>query len=144
MGILRNTLIIGGLAVGLPAPPPTAGDGAVQPQSSTIAYVAAAADAYTDVRNFCQRKPGVCQTAGHIAMTMEAKAKYSAKLIYEWANEATEQSNAKPGAKDELADADPIATGAIPNARHNSVSQSTLKLEDLLPEWQAPKTPLKG
>jgi len=144
MGYLRNALIIGGLALALPAPPPSDSGGEVPQQSSTFAFVAAAADTFADVRSFCQREPGVCQTASHIAMTMETKAKYSARLIYEWASEATTQSNAKPGPKDELANADPIATGAMSKAKNPAISQSTLKLEDLLPEWQAPGTPHKG
>ena len=42
-----------------------------------------------DAGEFCGRQPMVCVTADFIATKLEAKAKYSAKLIYEWANEAS-------------------------------------------------------
>jgi Family of unknown function (DUF5330) len=138
MGILRNSMIIGAIAIAMPAPPPSERAGVIEPQASTIAYVSAASDTFADVRTFCQRKPGVCETAGHVAATMEAKAKYSAKLIYEWANEAAISSNGKSALSDELASADPIATGTRDHVRPARQSQSTLILSDILPEWQAP------
>jgi Family of unknown function (DUF5330) len=130
MGILRNTLIITGLAIAMPSPPPSETADVVPSQGSTIAYVSAAAEAFADVRTFCQRQPGVCQTAGHIAAIVEAKAKYSAKLIYEWASEAADPNAVKTVSGNETAAA--------------GIDHSTLKLEDLLPEWRKPGQPNKG
>lgn len=145
MGILRNTVILGAVALAMPNPPVSEqGNGIVAPTASSFAYVSAAAETFADVRAFCERRPGVCQTAGHLAVTMEAKAKYSAKLIYEWANDAgaaTPRATALPA---DLAGADPIATGSVEARPKLAQSQSTLKLEDLLTEWTAPPTPKKG
>jgi hypothetical protein len=143
MGILRNAIILGAVAVAMPNPPASQqGPGVVPPTASSFAYLAAAADTFADVRAFCERRPGVCQTAGHLAITIEAKAKYSAKLIYEWANDASEGKATGTGLPPDLATADPIATGSTGN-KVAFESQSTLKLEDLIPAWKAPK-PKKG
>jgi hypothetical protein len=97
MGMLRTTFILGAVIFALPSPPPVPGDGTDAPPVSTVAYVAAAAEAFGDVKGFCARKPFVCETAGHLVSAVERKAKYSAKLIYEWANEATaEHARAVP------------------------------------------------
>ena len=63
---------------------------------------------------------------------MDGKARYSAKLIYEWAN------NGK--AEPTIAVADAIQTGSPPPKPVNlKESQNTLTLADLLPEWKKPK-----
>ncbi len=114
MGILRTTLVLGAIFVLLPSPPHMAkpGDMEVAGDPGTFGYVIAATDAFSDVKGFCMRKPAVCDAAGHMAIKIEAKAKYSAKLIYEWANDATaepERKKKKPAAKD----LDNIATGSV-------------------------------
>ena len=140
MGILRNTIVLGALALALPNPPASEAPGGVVPESAgSFAYVAAAAETFADLRAFCVRRPGVCQTAGHIAGTMEAKAKYSAKLIYEWANEAGSADTRTTSLPADLAEADPIATGTHGSGNRLALSQSTLKLEDLIPEWTPPE-----
>ncbi len=145
MGILRNAIILGAVAVAMPNPPATeTAGGVVPPTASSFAYVAAAAETFADVRTFCERRPGVCQTAGHLAVTMEAKAKYSAKLIYEWANEAGAETPRTTALPPDLAAADPIATGTAEPRLKATASQSTLRLEDLLTEWKAPPKPRKG
>ena len=139
MGILRNTVILGAVVLAMPNPPASErADGVVAENASSFAYVAAAAETFADLRAFCERRPGVCQTAGHIAGTMEAKAKYSAKLIYEWANEAGGADAYATSMPPDLAEADPIATGTTGGSKGQMISQSTLKLEDLIPEWKAP------
>lgn len=88
MGMLRTTFILGAILFAMPSPPQ---DPAVDNQAvpmSGVAYIAAAADAFGDIKNFCARKPFVCETAGQLVSSVERKAKYSAKLVYEWANEA--------------------------------------------------------
>lgn len=143
MGILRNTIILGAAVLAMPSPPASEmKDGVVPESASSFAYVSAAAETFADFRAFCERRPGVCKTAGHIAGTMEAKAKYGAKLIYEWANEAGGTETSSTALPPDLASADPIATGTAGDHKGVVVSQSTLKLEDLIPEWKAP--PAKG
>ena len=103
-----------------------------------------ATQAVSDVASFCLRQPGVCETAGYIASRMEAKAKYSVKLLYEWANESAVAPEV-PAAFEE-AQTDPLATGSAPVVRLAAAgeSQSTLKIEDLIPEWRGPVKPRKG
>ena len=68
---------------------------------------------------------------------MEGKAKYSAKLIYEWANDAK--------GKTLVAEADQIQTSSPPARPVNfKESQNTLSLADLLPEWKKPRDMPKG
>jgi hypothetical protein len=88
MGILRKAIVAGGLFVALPSPPQGAHVQLAEQQAGpgTFAYVAAASDAFADVRSFCQRRPMACDVAQYIAVTAQAKAKYSAKIAYEWAN----------------------------------------------------------
>ena len=88
MGILRKAIVAGGLFAALPAPPQGAQVQPAEQQAGpgTFAYVAAASDTFADVRSFCQRRPMACAVAQYIAVTAQAKAKYSAKIVYEWAN----------------------------------------------------------
>ncbi len=110
----------------------------------TPGLMATAAQTVYDVASFCSRQPGVCDTAGYIAGKVEAKAKYSVRLIYEWANESV----ADPAAPTSIEDiaADPINTGSTPALRLQAVAegQSTLKLEDLIPDWRGPAKSKKG
>ena len=88
MGILRKAMVAAGLFAALPTPPQGAPlDPAAQaPGPGTLAYVAAASDTFADVGSFCQRRPMACEVGQYLMATAEAKAKYSAKMIYEWAN----------------------------------------------------------
>jgi hypothetical protein len=94
--------------------------------------IGSAIEAVSDAASFCERRPGVCQTAGYVAAKLEAKAKYSVRLIYEWANEASQDGTALPA--DRTARADQIVTGSTTLA----AGRSTLILEDLIPEWRGP------
>ena len=91
MKIIRTLLALGAGVAFMPTPPDLASDPAFArgEDPGTFGYVIAATEAFADVKGFCQRKPEVCEAAGHMAVKMEAKAKYSAKLVYEWANETT-------------------------------------------------------
>ena len=131
MGMLRTLIVVGAAIAFMPSPPPDqAGTQAASP--GTFAYVAAAAETMADMRGFCQRNPNVCVTAGAVTQTVEGKAKYSAKLIYEWANNSKERPI--------VAEADSIQTGSAPAKPVNlKESQNTLSLADLLPEWKKPK-----
>jgi Family of unknown function (DUF5330) len=140
MGMLKTLLVLGaGLAL-MPSPPPDPNGSTAQASPGSFAFLAAAAETFADVRSFCQRNPNVCVTAGAVAQTVEGKAKYSAKLIYEWADDA------KSGQKqDDLAAVDPIQTSTPPQKNVDlKVSQNTLTLTDLLPEWKKPKAKPEG
>ncbi len=146
MGILRKTVLVGALALALPTPPENnKADGVVAQNPSSLAYVSAAAQTLADVQTFCARQPGVCSAAGHIALKMEAKAKYSAKLLYEWANEASQPTAAISAANLDLAGTDKISTGSLGRESALPQSQSTRRIEDLILSWEAlPEAHLVG
>ena len=88
MGLIRKALVVGGILFALPTPPATqqvAGADASL-QSSTFATLSAAAETFADFKGFCERRPQACATGQYLAATLEGKARYSARLLYEWAN----------------------------------------------------------
>lgn len=95
MGILRKAIVAGGLFVALPMPPQGSGAQSAEQQAgpNTFAYMAAAAETFADVKSFCERRPTACNVAQYIAVTTEAKVKYSAKVVYEWANTPDEKES---------------------------------------------------
>lgn len=139
MGLLRNIAIVGAAIFAMPSPPAAEpADGTVAPTVSHFTYITAAAETFADLKGFCDRQASVCDTAGRIAVTMEAKAKYSAKLIYEWANEAGAVEASRSPLPLNVGEADQITTSSTNGQRKRKTSQSTLHLEDILPAWQAP------
>jgi hypothetical protein len=138
MGMLRNLIIVGAAIAFMPSPPPGETD-ATPPSAGAFAYVAAAAETFADLRSFCQRNPNVCATAGAMAQTVEGKAKYSAKLMYEWANEVKSDGR-KVNLPEDVAAVDPIETSA-PAKTNVSLkeSQNTLSVADLVVPWRKPK-----
>lgn len=144
MGMLRTLVIVGGAIALMPSPPPDPAAQPAAPSPGAFAYLAAAAETVADVHGFCARNPNVCVTAGSMAQTLEGKAKYSAKLVYEWANEATGDGHPQ-GLPPDLAAADPIQTSAPPSGRlAPDDAQNTLTLADTEPAWRKPKPPQKG
>jgi hypothetical protein len=95
MGMLKTTIVLGAIVAALPAPPEDPAVKAAQ-GPGTFGYVTAALETVTDVKGFCARQPFACETVGHLASVVERKAKYSAKLIYDWANEATADGKTSP------------------------------------------------
>lgn len=121
MKLIRTLVLVTAAVFLLPSPPDSE-----QKLAASPALVTAAVNAAGDVGSFCQRQPGVCSTAASIAGTLEAKARYSIKLLYEWANGPQKVSSLTPQPARvllQLADAD---------------SQNTLRLEDIIPEWRDP------
>lgn len=147
MRILRTILLLTGIAVLMPSPPENENSGAVVLASNaveTAGLVTAASQTVFDVASFCSRQPGVCQTAGYVAAKLEAKAKYGVRLIYEWASEANGEPAVSPYA-DQADAADPIETGStLVAAVASGQTQSTLTMQDLLPEWRGPLPQKKG
>ena len=146
MGLLRKAIVLGGVILAMPSPPATVQTtqmAQAMADSTSWTYIAAAADTVADMKSFCERKPQVCITARYIAVTMEGKAKYSAKIIYEWASESTGGQTALMPKN--LAAADPINTGTVQvKLRGTLAENSTLKIEDLVPEWHGTLSPDKG
>lgn len=146
MRIFRTIILLTGVAVLLPSPP----EGESQAATGQTAaqdvpgLVETAAQTVSDVAGFCLRQPGVCETAGYLASKAEAKAKYSVRLIYEWASESSAGPEAPVPAEE--AKSDPISTGSMSFAEMTAArsGQSTLRIEDLIPEWRGPVSPKKG
>jgi Family of unknown function (DUF5330) len=91
MGILRTLLVAGAGLAFLPSPPPGPAGEATPAIPGNFAYLAAAAETVADFKGFCLRNPFACSTASAVATTVEGKAKYSAKLVYEWASDGKQK-----------------------------------------------------
>ncbi len=134
MGVFRTIMVLTGITVFMPAPSEDAAT--VSPARESVSVVSAASQTVADVASFCSRQPGVCDTAGYVVAKLEAKAKYSVRLIYEWASEANGEPRVSPLA--DVAASDPIATGSV------LASRSTLRMDDLIPRWREPKSRQQG
>ena len=109
MGLLRKAILIGGILYALPSPPVT--EIVVDEPSlqlSTLATLSAASETVSDAKSFCGRRPQVCATGFYLYSKAQAKAFYSAKLAYDWAN--------------------PKAPAPTPLASHSKGTQPPLRL----------------
>jgi Family of unknown function (DUF5330) len=149
MRIVRTVLFLTALAALAPSPPESEIASLVQQGGqgpSAFQMVAAAGQAFGDVSGFCARQQSVCETAQYVVVRLEAKAKYSVRLLYDWANEASSGPGgvAAPAQAD---GSDRMATGStvkLASSADSQSSQSTLKLEDLIPQWRGPAPVKKG
>lgn len=135
MRIFRTLILLTGVAVLMPSPP----DDGQRQAAAAPALVGSATMAFADAASFCSRQPQVCQTAGYVASKLQAKAKYSVRLIYEWASESTAEPHIT--SVNNQAGADPIETGSTAVAKAGSTAsngQSSLRIEDLIPAWRGP------
>jgi hypothetical protein len=143
----RTIILLTGIAVFMPSPPEIGNSGAVLMASNTVesaGLVTAASQTVSDVASFCGRQPGVCQTADYVAAKLEAKANYGIRLLYEWASEANGEPAVSPYA-DQADAAGAIESGSTVIATAPGTdSQSTLTMEDLLPDWRGPLPQKKG
>jgi Family of unknown function (DUF5330) len=145
MKIFRTIILLSGLAVFMPSPPEneaTPQSAAFDDAKSSLALLSAATNAVSDLGSFCARQENVCETAQYVAHRLEVKAKYSAKLLYEWANEATVEKQVGL-VKNTAMKTDPLQTSGFTVAEMTdaSQSQSTLRLEDIIPTWRGPILP---
>ncbi len=154
MGLIRKAILVGGVIAAMPSAPPDAtAPNQVASQSSLgagIAYVSAVGATVSDAKGFCMRQPQVCSTAEYFATTLQGKAKYSARLIYQWANDSavaakpeaeTGQLMAEAPAKAEPA-AQPVP--ALRKKTHvNVADNSDLKIEDLINDIHGTLPPAK-
>ena len=149
MRLIRTILVLSGAGFLLPSPPEDVAVNnvsATTEQVSTLAMLSSASSAVTDVAGFCFRQPDFCESASYVAGRLEAKAKYSVKLLYEWASEAESVPSGEPEvtpAQPDVIKVDLMKTGTIVAdntvpVTHQAKNQSTLKLEDLIPEWRGP------
>lgn len=148
MRLVRTIILLGGAGLLLPSPPadPLAETGETAAISvSAFEMLSQATSAFSDVAGFCGRQPGVCETAAVVATHLEAKAKYNARLVYEWA--AADESLPRGHAVIPVAapDADSLHTGSAGPARQipDALRQSSLRLDDLVPPWRKPAAWLK-
>jgi hypothetical protein len=146
MRIFRTILVLTGITVFMPSPPENPGQqaqGVADAKLMDSGYFEVATNTFSDLAAFCERQPGVCETAGFVAHKLELKAKYGVRLIYDWANEANTPpaSALQPGIAE---GSDPIETGSMKLASLKKMpldSQSTLGLGDLIPVWRDPTGP---
>lgn len=141
MRLIRTIVMLSGLAAIMPSPPEEARQVTVaDAKAADAGYFTVATNTFSDLAAFCERQPGVCETAGVVAHKLELKAKYGVRLIYEWANEASTPPSA--ARQPDIAEhADPIATGSTKLAAAKPLpepTQSTLRLEDMIPAWRGP------
>ena len=151
MKIIKTLIIVGAVAFFLPSPPES--QKAAVPAS--LELMSAAASAASDASGFCARQPAVCSTAMSLAGTLEAKARYSVKLLYEWANGAPQTGSTGPieeaPAPDAAPDVAPAQLGEQSEnflgsfqMAENTQSQNTLRLDDIIPEWRDPLSVRRG
>ena len=143
MRILRTITLLAAITVFMPSPPDDdskARQNVAGAKASDASYIAVATNTFSDLAAFCERQPGVCETAGFVAHKLELKAKYGVRLIYDWASEANPASSSL--LEPDVADgSDPIETGSVKLASAKRLappSQSTLRLDDLIPVWRGP------
>ncbi len=152
MGLIRKAILIGGVIAAMPSAPPDSADQMqVAAQSSLgagIAYVSAVGATVSDAKGFCLRQPQVCSTVQYVATSLQGKAKYSARLIYQWANDSavaakpeaeTGQLVAEVPAKPEAAPAPALRKKTHVNVADNS----DLRIEDLINDIHGTLPPSK-
>jgi hypothetical protein len=139
MRILRTIFLLTAVVILMPSPPEapkhdadTIGMIAANEVSAPELFFAATRTA-SDLGGFCQREPQVCQTAAYVAAILESKAKYSVRLIYDWANEAS--GDAAPRQADGV---DDIVTSSTQVASGEVRSQNTLTVKDKILPWRKP------
>ena len=88
MGIFKYAVVGIAAFVLMPMPPAEQNANAPQPAAAvqTEDIVSVAFGTFTDLASFCVRKPQTCEAMASIAAVAQAKAKYSIRLAYEWAN----------------------------------------------------------
>jgi hypothetical protein len=85
MKLMRMIVLLAGVLFVLPSPPED--DSAkIAAAPGSFALVSAASEAFGDAQGFCERQRRACDTADYLASRVQAKARYSFKLAYEWAN----------------------------------------------------------
>jgi hypothetical protein len=126
MRIIRTIVVLAAAAIFMPSPPEDRLGAMVESDPPATELLSAAFSTVADMGDFCSRQAGVCDTAHYLAIKFERKARYSAELLYQWLQE----KNGSAG----LSGSTLTATDEARSGRN------TLQLEDLIPEWRAPKS----
>ena len=86
MSLIRLALVLGLIAYFVPLP--TESDSEVETASiSPFAAIGAAQSTFSDVSQFCERNPHVCDTGRDVATIMALKAKNGARMIADYLEE---------------------------------------------------------
>lgn len=135
MRLIRTLIVLGAAGLFLPSPPEDQ-TGAEPTAESPTAFemLSSAGSAASDAWSFCQRQPEVCNVAGYAAERLQAKAFYSASLLWGW---AWEEKGAAPSAQGPFASLTVEGDVPPPGGEHGG-SQSTLGLDDLVAPWRGP------
>ncbi|MPZ39090.1 MAG: hypothetical protein GEU95_13730 [Rhizobiales bacterium] len=123
--LLRMTFWLGVVLILLPS-----GGSQPVPQSQVgvgDAFSAAKA-AMSDMQQFCDRQPNVCEVGSQTAVTLGHRAQAGAKILYEFLQERF--------GHDESASVQTTGSVRPPSARS---SQHTLRPDDLSPPWRGPQ-----
>lgn len=133
MGIFKKAFVLCAIIAAVPLPAEERANLDAAPDPGTFAYISAASEVYADASGFCQRQPTVCATADYIGATMQAKAKYAARVIYEWTSSPGHHS---APAKKKAVDTTLVSTdGAEEAPLTKAVAKGKPeKIEDLMPE----------
>ncbi len=94
----------------------------------------------TDISTFCKEQPALCRTGAAALKVFKEKAESGLHIMAPW-----EDAPKKPG-KSMLHARKGNNDNAARQAQANpkGVSSNTLKIEDLIPEWKAPKSSAKS
>jgi hypothetical protein len=148
MRIFRTLILLGAAGLFLPSPPedPSAQQAEAEGPSAFEMMSSAGATA-ADAATFCSRQPEVCAVGGYLAGQMERKLLYSASLLWGWAWE-DEPSGVATGETDGVVAIS--VEGDVPDIPPSETSDtapqgsSTLRLDDLIPEWRGPSSNKDG
>jgi uncharacterized protein DUF5330 len=123
--LLRVTFWLGVVLILLPS-----GGSQPLPKSQVSAGEAfsAARAAVSDMQQFCERQPNVCEVGSQTAVTLGQRAQVGAKMLYEFLQERF--------GNDEGATVQ--STGTV-TAPAKTPSQHTLRPADLSPPWRGPQ-----
>ena len=177
MGITR-ILIVGMAALILAPMPPNDTTLSTNPppaaELQTHQLVSVAIGTFTDVSSFCERQPLTCTAMSDVVSVAQAKAKYSIRLAYEWANGTGTSADAAHSAADDplpvsgtdheangrpqpdagggksisdllnSSSVDALVTGSTTKLADADTGTNTLRIEDILPDWRGPEPSRQG
>ena len=141
MRIFRTLIVLGAAGLFLPSPPEEMSAPKNEPEGpSAFEMMTSAGATAADAATFCSRQPDVCAVAGYLAGKLERKVLYSASLLWGW---AWEDKPSAVAADDSGGLAAITVEGDVPDVTPAAASagaqgRSTLRLDDLIPEWRGP------
>lgn len=156
MRIFRTLILLGAAGLFLPSPPEDLSAQKTETDSpSAFEMMSSAGATAADAATFCSRQPDVCAVAGYLAGKLERKVLYSAYLLWGWAWDekpsavAAEEPGGMAAVSVESDEPEPVLDAepdSMPAAATASPPQgrSTLKLDDLIPEWRGPSSQKDG